>query len=271
MYWYNQIAATNTTTAPGVPCLRHGPCLCVVTLLSLRAVPLCPLPPCQVRPSLLFWQPPLTWKVRTSGTALPLHPLAMAGAHGDSQCYELTLSALCLTLQHCTGMLAERWVPVLLCMLCVLHLGEQHGVLDWVQAPADHDAGSGAESGSHCVCHHVCRHPPRGHSGEGPLYPANPPLHSVLSQMSPASSPHFSLSSRMFSGQNQLCHKGNGCASPYCFFSCFRHHLQIQDPLLTLVCIIVQGSALLWYSLSYIPYAQATAKRLVRLFMTAEF
>lgn len=47
--------------------------------------------------------------------------------------------------------------------------------------------------------------------------------------------------------------------------------LLTRDPLLSLVCILIQGSALLWYSLSYIPYAQSAAKRMARMFFSAEF
>eukprot|EP00897_Mesotaenium_endlicherianum_P000526 jgi/Mesen1/10474/ME000083S09975 len=40
--------------------------------------------------------------------------------------------------------------------------------------------------------------------------------------------------------------------------------LYLGDPLLTLVCITGQGAALLWYSLSYIPFAQAAARSIFR-------
>lgn len=47
--------------------------------------------------------------------------------------------------------------------------------------------------------------------------------------------------------------------------------LYVGDPLLTLLCILVQGSALTWYSLSYIPFAQASAKRCFRACYESEF
>lgn len=46
--------------------------------------------------------------------------------------------------------------------------------------------------------------------------------------------------------------------------------LWVQDALLTLGCILIQGSALLWYSLSYIPFAQAAAKRCLQSCLTSE-
>jgi len=44
----------------------------------------------------------------------------------------------------------------------------------------------------------------------------------------------------------------------------------VHDGLLTLLCIIIQQSALLWYSLSYIPFAQAAATKLFRRFLQSE-
>eukprot|EP00271_Cylindrocystis_brebissonii_P006878 TRINITY_DN19766_c0_g1_i1.p1 TRINITY_DN19766_c0_g1~~TRINITY_DN19766_c0_g1_i1.p1 ORF type:complete len:199 (-),score=24.53 TRINITY_DN19766_c0_g1_i1:620-1216(-) len=47
--------------------------------------------------------------------------------------------------------------------------------------------------------------------------------------------------------------------------------LWMHDSLLTLSCIVVQFSALLWYSLSYIPFAQAAAKKIFRTCYESEF
>eukprot|EP00270_Netrium_digitus_P016476 TRINITY_DN5918_c1_g1_i4.p1 TRINITY_DN5918_c1_g1~~TRINITY_DN5918_c1_g1_i4.p1 ORF type:complete len:300 (-),score=88.40 TRINITY_DN5918_c1_g1_i4:374-1141(-) len=47
--------------------------------------------------------------------------------------------------------------------------------------------------------------------------------------------------------------------------------LYVHDALLTMVCIIVQSSALTWYSLSFIPFAQAAAKRVFRSCLETEF
>ncbi|CAI5523182.1 unnamed protein product [Closterium sp. Naga37s-1] len=47
--------------------------------------------------------------------------------------------------------------------------------------------------------------------------------------------------------------------------------LYVQDALLTLLCIVVQACSLIWYSLSYIPFAQSSAKRCMRMCYEAEF
>lgn len=47
--------------------------------------------------------------------------------------------------------------------------------------------------------------------------------------------------------------------------------LWVQDPLLTIVCILVQSCSLIWYSLSYIPFAQAAARRILRSCYESDF
>eukprot|EP00271_Cylindrocystis_brebissonii_P005917 TRINITY_DN1831_c0_g1_i1.p1 TRINITY_DN1831_c0_g1~~TRINITY_DN1831_c0_g1_i1.p1 ORF type:complete len:174 (-),score=22.63 TRINITY_DN1831_c0_g1_i1:828-1349(-) len=39
--------------------------------------------------------------------------------------------------------------------------------------------------------------------------------------------------------------------------------LKLHDSLLTLLCVLVQFTAFIWYTLSYIPFAQAAAKKLL--------